>query len=64
MELQGISGCLVTMDAMGCQRKIAQKIVDTNADYLLAAKGNQGSLEKTIGEFYRPLDARGVRRGR
>ncbi|MDW2312746.1 ISAs1 family transposase [Vibrio sp. 1075] len=54
LELLNISGCLVTIDAMGCQKKIAQKIVDKNADYLLAVKGNQGSLEKAIGEFYRP----------
>lgn len=37
---------------MGCQRKTAQKIVDKDVDYLLAVKGNQGSLEKAIGEFY------------
>lgn len=54
MELLNISGCLVTIDVMGCHRKIAQKIVDINAEYLLAVKGNQGSLEKAIGEFYCP----------
>lgn len=53
LELLNISGCLVTIDVMGCQRKIAQKIVEKNADYLLAVKGNQGNLEQAIGEFYR-----------
>lgn len=35
-----LKGCLVTIDAMGCQRAIAQNILDAGADYLLAAKGN------------------------
>lgn len=39
---------------MGCQKKIVQKIVDKNADYLFAVKGNQGSLEKAIDDFYHP----------
>lgn len=54
LELLNISGCLITIDAMGCQKKIAQKIVDKNADYLLAVKGNQGSLEQAISDFYKP----------
>lgn len=44
LELFDISVCLVTIDAMGCQKKIAQKILDRDADYLLAVKGNQGRL--------------------
>jgi predicted transposase YbfD/YdcC len=39
-----IEGAIVTIDAMGCQRGIAQKIGDKKADYVLALKGNQGSL--------------------
>ncbi|MEZ9631454.1 ISAs1 family transposase [Vibrio breoganii] len=54
LELLDISGCLITIDAMGCQRKIAQKIVDKNADYLLAVKGNQGLLEQAFNDYYRP----------
>ncbi len=54
LELLNISGCLVTIDAMGRQKKIAQKIADKNADYLLTVKGNQGTLAKATGEFYRP----------
>ena len=37
-----LGGCIVTMGAMGCQKEIAQKIVDREADYLLAVKENQG----------------------
>lgn len=54
LEMLNISGCLITIDAMGCQKKIASKILDKNADYLLAVKGNQGSLEKAINDFYKP----------
>lgn len=44
LDLLKIRGCLVTIDAMGCQREIARKIVAKDADYLLAVKGNQGRL--------------------
>ncbi|WP_081324574.1 ISAs1 family transposase, partial [Vibrio cyclitrophicus] len=52
LELLDISGCLVTIDAMGCQKKIAQKILDKNADYLLAVKGNQGRLEQAFNDYF------------
>ncbi len=52
LELPDISGCLVTIDAMGCQKKIAQKILDKNADYLLAVKGNQGRLEQAFNDYF------------
>lgn len=39
-----LKGCIVTIDAMGCQKQIAQQIVDQEADYVLAVKGNQGTL--------------------
>lgn len=41
-------GSLVTIDAMGCQHEIADKIVDLGADYILAVKGNQPTLEAGI----------------
>lgn len=46
LEVLALKGCLVTIDAMGCQRDIARKIVEKEADYILAVKGNQGSLEE------------------
>ena len=48
LELLEIRGGLVTIDAMGCQRDIARKIVDKGADYLLAVKGNQGKLHEAF----------------
>src|SRR3954452_19157601 len=44
LELLDVSGCLVTIDAMGCQAEIAGKIIEGKADYVLAAKGNQPTL--------------------
>lgn len=43
-----IKGLLVTIDAMGCQKNIARKILEKGADYLLMVKGNQPTLQKAI----------------
>jgi predicted transposase YbfD/YdcC len=48
LELLDVHGALVTIDAMGCQKKIAAKIVDGGGDYLLTAKDNQPSLVNDI----------------
>jgi predicted transposase YbfD/YdcC len=52
LELLDVSGCLVTIDAMGCQAEIAGKIVEGKADYVLAVKGNQPTLHTGIMEFF------------
>ncbi len=44
LEVLELTGCIVTIDAMGCQVNIAQTILDQGADYLLALKENQGTL--------------------
>jgi predicted transposase YbfD/YdcC len=49
-----LSGCIVTTDAMGCQRKIAKEIVEADADYVLALKGNQETVHEEVKSF---LDA-------
>jgi len=49
-----LAGCIVTVDAMGCQKKIAKEIVEADADYVLALKGNQ---EKVHDEVKRFLDS-------
>ena len=46
-----IEGAVVTIDAMGCQRDIAQTILDKKADYILALKGNQGTLKDDVKLF-------------
>lgn len=48
LDLLAIKGCTVTIDAMGCQTDIAKKVCEKEADYILAVKGNQGTLELGI----------------
>ncbi len=48
LRLIELEGCIVTIDAMGCQKKIAELIIDRGADYVLAVKGNQGNLYEDI----------------
>ncbi len=52
LEIIELSGCLVTIDAMGCQTEIARKIVEARADYVLAVKGNQPTLHGGIEAFF------------
>ena len=51
LDMLAIEGAVVTIDAMGCQRAIAQKIIDKKADYILALKGNQGMLRDDVDLF-------------
>ncbi|AKI03380.1 transposase (plasmid) [Hoeflea sp. IMCC20628] len=51
LDMLAIEGAIVTIDAMGCQRAIADKILDRKADYVLALKGNQGSLRDDVAIF-------------
>lgn len=44
LEMLELSGCIITIDAMGCQTEIAQQIISKGADYVLALKENQGRL--------------------
>src|SRR6266508_1015808 len=52
LDVLFLKGCIVTIDAMGCQRDIAEKIVTKEADYILAVKGNQKVLEDDIKEAF------------
>ena len=53
LNLLAISGCIVTIDAMGCQTEIAEQIVAQEADYLLAVKQNQGHLYEDIAWLFK-----------
>ena len=48
LDLLAIEGAIVTIDAMGCQRAIARKIIEKKADYVFGLKGNQGSLRDDV----------------
>jgi predicted transposase YbfD/YdcC len=54
-----IAGCIVTIDAMGCQREIATAIVERGADYVLALKGNQGGLFEDVQWLFQQAQASG-----
>ena len=52
LELLELKGCIVTIDAMGCQREIAAQIISQEADYVLSLKGNQGQLHEEVEEYF------------
>jgi predicted transposase YbfD/YdcC len=52
-EAHQLEGALVTIDAMGCQVEIAAKIVEHKADFLLALRGNQSTLETEVEDYFR-----------
>lgn len=58
LDMLAIEGAIVTIDAMGCQREIASKIIAKKADYVLALKGNQGTLRDDVELFANEQKAR------
>ena len=48
LKLLALKGCIVTIDAMGCQTNIAQLIIEGEGNYVLALKGNQGTLHNEV----------------
>ena len=58
LDMLVIEGATITIDAMGCQRQIAQKIIDKKVDFVLALKGNQGSLREDVEVFANEQTAR------
>jgi predicted transposase YbfD/YdcC len=52
LKLLEIKGCIITMDAMGCQQKIAQQIIDQGGDYVLGLKGNQSGTLSAVEEHF------------
>lgn len=52
LDTLALKGCIVTIDAIGCQTEIAQKILNRGGDYLLAVKDNQVTLSNALREFF------------
>ena len=61
LEMMAIEGAVVSIDAMGCQRVVAKKIIAKKADYILALKGNQGTLREDVEAFANEQKARHFR---
>lgn len=52
LDIIDVEGTVVTIDAMGCQTNIANKIIEKKADYVLALKGNQQSLADEVENYF------------
>lgn len=52
LALLDLHGCTVTIDAMGCQKDVARQITDQGGEYVLALKGNQGTLHADVRLFF------------
>ena len=52
LKMLDVQGCIVTIDAMGCQKAIAKQIVDQGADYVLALKSNQGHFYAAVEQWF------------
>ncbi len=55
LDMLEISEAIITIDAMGCQKEICEKICDKNADYVLSLKGNQGNLHKDVELYFKSI---------
>jgi predicted transposase YbfD/YdcC len=61
LEVLEVSGCIVTIDAMGCQTEIAEKIIEQEAQYVLALKENQGNLYADVVQLFDDLEHSGYK---
>lgn len=52
LRMLEVAGCIVTIDALGCQREIAARSVEKEADYVLAVKANQGTLYEDVVQYF------------
>jgi predicted transposase YbfD/YdcC len=52
LALLELKGCIVTIDAMGCQREIVEKIMDGEGNYVICLKGNQSDLHEATEDFF------------
>jgi len=57
LAVLALEGCIVTIDAIGCQTAIAQTIIAQGADYVLALKGNQGTLHEAVASYFAEAQA-------
>lgn len=51
LKILNLAGCIVTIDAIGCQREIVEEIINQEADYVISLKGNQGSLHQQVKDY-------------
>ena len=51
LKILDLAGCVVTIDAIGCQKEIVKQIAESKADYVISLKGNQGTLHTEVKEY-------------
>lgn len=61
LDIIDVEGATVTLDAMGCQKDIAEKIIEKKADYVLRLRGNHGTLHHEVATFWADAQADGFR---
>ncbi len=59
LELLDLSGCIITIDAMGTQKEIAQQIIEAQADYILTLKGNHPTLYAQVSNWFDSAQTQG-----
>ncbi|MGB0361025.1 MAG: ISAs1 family transposase, partial [Endozoicomonas sp.] len=57
LKLLELKGCIVTLDAMGCQREIAKQIREQKGDYVMGLKGNQSNLHDAVADYFQTAQA-------
>jgi predicted transposase YbfD/YdcC len=61
LRILDLEGCIVTIDAIGCQREIVKQIAEKGADYVISLKGNQGNLHRAIKDYLDWAQRRGFK---
>ena len=56
LDMLEIEGCVITIDAMGTQKEVTKKIIEKNGDYILAVKGNHGTLQEDVELFFEGIE--------
>ena len=52
LKVLSLKGCIVTIDAIGCQKKIIKQIINQDGDYVIALKKNQGGLYERVEQLF------------
>lgn len=60
LEVLELKGCIVTIDAMGCQKSIAENIIDAKADFVLALKGNHSLVHEEFVDYFEEMVPEGA----
>ena len=63
LKILDLEGCIVTIDAIGCQHEIVKEVIENKGDYLIAVKENQQKLHKSLSSWFSEVDIEGFKKG-